>query len=276
MSETAGKAANPLAAPEPWDIAADGYNEKARGFLDQFSRSGLAMLSYGPETRAIDIACGPGTTTLLLAPSVRHVTCVDFSAGMIDQLRRNVAAAGLRNVEAIQADGQALPFPDDGFDMGVSMFGLMFFPDRARGFAELRRVLAPGGQALVSSWLPTDRSSFMRTIFAALAEDDAPPPAPLPPGLEDRTVFEAELREAGFADIRIEAVEHGAPVDDVERFWGDMVRGVVPVAVLKSRSTEAEWQRIERRALGRLHEALAGRLPTSLSSTAWLATARKP
>ena len=80
-----------------------------------------------------------------MAPAVRHVTSVDFSAAMLDQLRRNIAAANAANVEIVEADGQALPFPDDSFDVGVSMFGLMFFPDRGKGFAELFRVLAPGG-----------------------------------------------------------------------------------------------------------------------------------
>ena len=68
------------------------------------------MLRYDSETRAIDIACGPGTTTLLLAPAVRHVTAVDFSTAMLDELRRNVAAAKAANVEIVEADGQALPF----------------------------------------------------------------------------------------------------------------------------------------------------------------------
>ena len=42
-------------------------------------------------------------------------------------------------------------------------------------------------------------------------------------GLEDRAVFEAEMREAGFADVRIEAVTHGLAVESVDQFWRDMV-----------------------------------------------------
>lgn len=271
------KPVSPLATPDPWNLVVDGYEEITRPFLGRFSHSGLAMLHYGPETRAIDIACGPGTTTLMLAPAVRHVTCVDFSAKMLDQLRRNAAAAGASNLNVVEADGQALPFADESFDLGVSMFGLMFFPDRNRGFAELHRVLARGGQALVSSWAPIDRSPMMQTVFAALQPDDAPPQPPAGlAGLEDPAVFEQEMREAGFTDIKIDAVAHGMAVEDVGQFWADTVRAMAPVTMMKRNSSADEWAKIETRALDRLNQALGDRLPATLSSTAWLATARKP
>ena len=140
---TDAKPAGPLASPGPWNMVAEGYEEITRKFLEAFSRSGLAMLGYGSDTSAIDVACGPGTTTLLMAPAVRHVTSVDFSAAMLDQLRRNVAAAKAANVEIVEADGQALPFPDGSFDVGVSMFGLMFFPGPGQGICRA----VPGSQA---------------------------------------------------------------------------------------------------------------------------------
>jgi ubiquinone/menaquinone biosynthesis C-methylase UbiE len=178
---------SPLASPEPWNLVAEGYEEITRKLLEKYSRSGLAMLRYGSDTRVIDVASGPGTTSWLLVPQVRHITCLDFSAAMLAQLRRNMAAIGAANVDIVEGDGQALPFPDGSFDLGVSMFGLMFFPDRGKGFAELFRVLSSGGQALVSSWAPSDQSPMMRVVFAALQPEDAPPqPMGRLSGLEDR------------------------------------------------------------------------------------------
>ena len=270
------KPAGPLASPGPWDLVATDYDQVTRKFLEAFSRSGLAMLRYDSTTRAIDIACGPGTTTLLLAPAIRHVTSVDFSTAMLDELRSNVAAANATNVEISSADGQALPFADASFDLGISMFGLMFFPDRRRGFAELHRVLAAGGQALVSSWAPASQSPLIRTVFAALQPDDTPPQAPgRPSGLEDKAIFEAEMREAGFLDVRIEAVTHGVAVESVEQFWHDTVRGTAPIALMKQHAGEEEWSAIEHRALDRLRDALP-QLPTTLTSAAYLAVGRKP
>jgi SAM-dependent methyltransferase len=267
--------AGPLASPEPWNLVAEGYQQTTRKFLEAFSRSGLAMLRYDGETRAIDIACGPGTTTLLMSPSVHHVTSVDFSAAMLDELRRNVAAVNATSVEIVEADGQALPFADNSFDVGISMFGLMFFPDRSKGFAELFRVLSPGGQALVSSWAPAEQSPLIRTVFAALQPEDASAPdLSRLSGLEDREVFEAEMHEAGFADIRIEAVTHALAVDSIEEFWRDTVRGTAPIALMKRRSGAEEWGNIERRALERLRTALP-KLPTTLAATAYLALGRK-
>ena len=83
------------------------------------------------------------------------------------------------------------------------------------------------------------------------------------------------MRGAGFADIHIEPVTYGQQVDDVEVFWRDMVRGMVPITMLKHHSSAEDWSRIERRALDRLRHALGDRLPVTLTSTAYLATARK-
>jgi hypothetical protein len=133
--------------------------------------------------------------------------------------------------------------------------------------------LAPGGQALVSSWAPADQSPLVRTVTAALQPDDAPPrPMNGLSGLEDRDVFEREMRAAGFADIRIEAVTHAVAVDDVDRFWNETVRATAPITLLKRNSTAEEWSRIETRALGRLKATLTD-LPSELTATAYLATA---
>ncbi|MGO4839390.1 class I SAM-dependent methyltransferase, partial [Rhizobiaceae sp. 2RAB30] len=102
--------ASPLASAEPWTFIADGYEESSRPFLEAFSRSAIEKLHLGPESEVVDIACGPGTTALVLAPKVRRVACVDFSEGMLQQLRRNIDRTSLSNVEPRQADGQALPY----------------------------------------------------------------------------------------------------------------------------------------------------------------------
>ena len=51
---------SPLAPPEPWNLVVEGYEEITRKFLEVYSRSGLAMLRYGRQTKVIDVACGPG------------------------------------------------------------------------------------------------------------------------------------------------------------------------------------------------------------------------
>ncbi len=266
----------PLAAPAPWDVVvAAGYDATTRCFLEKFSRSGLAGLRYGPATRVIDVACGPGTTALLLAPHVARVTCVDFSPAMLERLQRNATGAGTTNIDAVEADGQALPFPDASFDLAVSMFGLMFFPDRARGWRELFRVLAPGAQALVSSWAPMARSTYTQAVVAALRPETQPPQEPPPPaGLEDPDLFEAEMRAAGFVDIVVRDVAHSITVEDVDSFWRDQLAGSAPVSLWKNSVPPGEWQETETAALARLRRHL-GELPAALSATAWVGSGRK-
>src|SRR5690606_18210755 len=130
---------NPLSSPDPWTLVAEGYQASTRLFLELFSRTGLEKVRFDASTEVIDVACGPGTTALILAPQVKRIVAVDFAEGMIAQLERNVTEAGLTNVEPCVADGQNLPFADESFDLGVSMFGILFFPDRRRGFRELFR-----------------------------------------------------------------------------------------------------------------------------------------
>ncbi len=258
---------------EPWTFIADGYEESTRPFLEAFSRSAIEKLHLGPESEVVDIACGPGTTALVLAPKVRRVACVDFSEGMLQLLRHNIDRTGLSNVEPRQADGQALPYGDASFDVGVSMFGLMFFPDRPKGFAELYRVLRPHGEAVVSSWAPFDQSPLLRLVLEALG--GPPTERPAKPGLEDPSVFEQEMKEAGFVDVRVEPVSHAMTVDDVRSFWHGMVRGVVPIALLKRKSDAEEWARLEAAATRHIADALP-KLPVKLQSAAYLAFGRKP
>ena len=98
----------------------------------------------------LDVAAGPGTLAFIASAAGAHVTAIDFSPDMIDRLRARSVREGVQ-IEARVGDGQALPFDDATFEHAFSMFGLMFFPDRAKGFRELCRVLVPGGRAVVSS-----------------------------------------------------------------------------------------------------------------------------
>jgi SAM-dependent methyltransferase len=273
--KSSGAPANPLATPDPWSLVAAGYSATTRRFLAEFSEAGLARLSYDRHSKAIDIACGPGTTTIPLARNVAHVTCVDFSAAMLAELRDAATAESVTNVEIIEADGQALPLPDAIFDIGISMFGLMFFPDRAAGFCELHRVLKPGGQALVSSWAPAAQSPLVQAVMAALRHDGAPPePDRAPSGLEVPENLEREMTEAGFADVKVFPVTRAVDVATPEEFWQDTVRGTAPIAMLKRSMNEADWAVVEEQAIARL-TAMFGRTPTVLTTTALLAIGSK-
>ncbi len=262
---------NPLQSVEPWDLVAQGYDEVNREVMQPFSARAVELLAPRKHERAVDVACGPGTTSFLLAPLVEFVDAIDFSNAMLEAFTRHIARANVGHVRAVQGDGQALPYADGSFEVGVSMFGLMFFPDRRRGFAELCRVLVPGGRAVVSSWAPVDLSPAMELLFGALRSLDSSRPAPQRDAttLENPVLFEEEMRSGGFSSVTIEEFTSGVPGSTPEEFWNGIVRGAAPLVLLRRRVGEEAWSQMSRGALEYLEKHWDGSRP--LTTTAYLA-----
>ena len=267
---------NVMSTPLPWELVAQGYAAEAAFVMQPFSLRAAEYLAPSASARVLDVAAGPGTLALRLAPSVREVIAVDFSKQMISELQQAAAKLGLKNLTAQVADGERLPFGEAEFDAAFSLFGLMFFPDRGRGFAELLRVLKPGAGAVVSSWAPVRESSLMRTVFGALAaaDPDFPAPKPDPAGLENPDVLAAEMRAGGFERVRIEAVKHTLPRASADDLWARVARSFAPLVLMRSRLGEPEWQR--REAIIRSYLAVAVEREPELSTTARLAVGYKP
>jgi ubiquinone/menaquinone biosynthesis C-methylase UbiE len=265
-----------MSTPLPWELVAEGYAAEAAFVMQPFSLRAAEVIAPSSSARVLDVAAGPGTLALRLAPTVREVVAVDFSEKMIAELRQAAAELGLKNVQAKVADGERLPFGDGEFDAGFSLFGLMFFPDRASGFAELYRVLKPGAGAVVSSWAPVQESSLMRTVFGALsaADPDFSVPKTDPAGLENPEVLAGEMRSGGFERVRIEAVKHTLPRANADDLWARVARSFAPLVLMRSRLGEPEWQR--REAIIRSYLAGAVEREPELSTTAWLAVGYKP
>jgi arsenite methyltransferase len=97
----------------------------------------------------LDIGCGAGMDLLLAA---RHVgprgraAGIDMTDAMRDRALRSAAAAGLTNVEVYLADATSLPIPDSCVDVVISNGVLNLVPEKERAFAEIQRVLRPGGR----------------------------------------------------------------------------------------------------------------------------------
>ncbi len=269
---------NPLSHSEPWDLVASGYAEEATTIMIPFSKLALEMAEVGPTTRVLDVATGPGTLALLAAERAKSVEALDFSESMLAELRRALAERKLENVRVSVGDGQALSFADDSFDAAFSMFGLMFFPDRPKGFSELFRVLAPGGVAVVSSWAPIDESSLMTLMFGAIRAADPSRPAPQKDllSLENAELFERELRDAGFSEVRVTAHEKEFPLTaDADELWERMVKSSAPLVLMRRRMGEEQWAKQAEVARAHLHERLSGP-PFPLTSKAYLGFGRKP
>lgn len=260
----------PLAVSGPWDLVSAGYAAEAHHVMLPFSKDAIALVAPRPTAHVIDVAAGSGTLALELAPRVARVDAVDFAPAMLEKLEEARKARGLDNVFSAWADGQALPFPDESFDAGFSMFGLMFFPDRKQGFRELHRVLKPGAKAVVSSWAPVADSPLMVLMFGALraADPTRSPPQTNLLSLENPELFAQELTEAGFRDVEIRRSTHSLRVTDAETYWSRVTLGSAPIAMLKQRLGPAEWERQSALALAYLREHIPS--PREFSTTAHL------
>jgi ubiquinone/menaquinone biosynthesis C-methylase UbiE len=123
-----------------------------------------------PGERVLDLACGTGIVARRMAAMVGtggRVAGVDVNPAMLDVAR---GAPGSATITWQQGNGMSLDLADGGFDLVVCQQGLQFFPDRRAGVAEMRRVLAKGGRAVVAVWQGIDR----HPLFAALAAAELP------------------------------------------------------------------------------------------------------
>ncbi|MFT7774681.1 class I SAM-dependent methyltransferase [Roseateles sp.] len=156
----------------------------------------------------LEIAAGTGALTRRLAaelPPRTHIVASDLNATMLDMATALLTA---RPVQWQVADAMELPFADAGFDLVVCQFGAMFFPDKARAYAEIRRVLKPGGCFVFNVWDHIDSNELARAVMDALAQafPDNPPRfiARIPHGYHDIEQLRADLAQGGFehdADI---------------------------------------------------------------------------
>ncbi len=264
---------SPLATPEPWDLVAPGYVAENLQAHEAFAREALRLVPA--EGEVLDVAAGPGTLSLLAARTARRVFAVDFSPGMLGELTARAAAAGMANVDAQVGDGQALPFPDGRFDAAYSMFGLIFFPDRARGLSELARVLRPGARAVVSSWPPIERLPMLAALFGAMkAELPGSGVGDAPPALGTAAEIEDELGRAGFAAVEVHEREVVPGAVTAAELWRIFSRGGAPAVLMRRKMGEEAFAAVSSRIVARLEEAL-GPEPRELRLTALLGVGRR-
>jgi SAM-dependent methyltransferase len=164
---------------------------------------GLAKrLASRKLTRVLEIAAGTGVVTRHLAsllPEDVSIVATDLNQPMLD-LASTLGTA--RPIEWRQADAMQLPFGDASFDAVVCQFGVMFFPDKPKAFAEARRVLRPGGVLLFNVWDRIEENEFAHTVTTALESIfPADPPrflARIPHGYHDIAIVRRDLRNGGF------------------------------------------------------------------------------
>ncbi len=224
---------NPSTTAEAWDLVSSSYELHVKPVLTRYAARALQASSLPPGSDVIDIATGPGTLAMLAAQAGHRVVAVDFSPRMIAVLEKCLTT---ESVEPRICDGTALPFEDGRFDAGFSMFGIMLFEARAKGLAELHRVVRPhGGLGVISSWRPMEERPLFAAVFGALREL-MPARAPAPSqGLSSVDGCRGEMTEAGFVDVEVIEVVDAFEAPSFEDLWQWFVSTCAPLALMRRR-----------------------------------------
>jgi SAM-dependent methyltransferase len=166
---------------------------------------------------ALDVACGPGTVSRLVAqrlgPSGR-VTAIDLSPAMLELAQAKKGLDGAAPITYQQGPADNLAVPDESFDVATCQQGLQFFPDKLGALAELRRALKPGGRAGVAVWCAIEDCPFWDALADAVGEvlgkDAAMGFRAGPWGLPEGDELERLFDGVGFSDVVID--RHVLPV----------------------------------------------------------------
>ncbi len=121
------------------------------GIDKRWRAAAIRAAKVDPSTRALDVCCGTGDISFLLAEAgAEHVTGLDFSAGMLEQARRRQRGhrdpGAAKRIEFVQGDALALPFDDDTFDVITVSFGVRNVEDLGQAYREFARVGRPGAR----------------------------------------------------------------------------------------------------------------------------------
>ena len=129
-----------------------------------------------PGQKVLDVACGTGVVAVTAACRGAKASGLDLSPVLLERARHNARVAEV-DIEFVEGDAEALPYPDASFDVVLSQFGHIFAPRPAVALKEMLRVLKPGGRIAFSTWPPEHFTGRMFTFIAGYL----PPP---PPGAE--------------------------------------------------------------------------------------------
>src|SRR5687767_13488550 len=186
----------------------DAMNRVMTAGLDQRWRATTARAVVAGGDGVLDPCCGTGDLAIAAREAGGEVTGLDFSEPMLERAR-----AKAPEIEWVSGDALALPFADSSFDGVTIGFGLRNLEDAARGLAEMRRVLSPGGRVAI---LEITRPRGLLAPFYRLWFDGVIPLAgKVLPGGSAYSYLPASVRrfpdpqglaklmdEAGFEDIR--------------------------------------------------------------------------
>ncbi|WP_218040234.1 class I SAM-dependent methyltransferase [Actinomadura sp. WMMB 499] len=195
-----------------WNKSAGQAWVETQGLVDELFKpiEDLLVESVPAGGRVLDVGCGTGATTVAAARRSDSVG-IDISEPMIEAARARAERAGV-TARFVRADAEDHAFEPGSFDAVMSRFGVMFFGDPVKAFANLRRATRDGGALRLVVWRGAEENPFMTTAERAAAPllPNLPERRPDAPGqfaFADDGKVRAVLEDGGWGDIGVRPLD---------------------------------------------------------------------
>jgi len=230
-----------------WNEKAEIYHEryaskKVGPFKSLQELIATAKLQRGD--RVLDVATGTGIVAIEAVEKVGNdgkVVGIDISTGPLAIAKRT--AGNANNLQFLEMDAEDLKFPDGSFDVVLSEFALMFFPDSQRALREMKRILVKNGRIAVSVHGSADNAPYLSVIMNALmkyAPEIIPVGRPGPHRFGEPDLLRTEFENSGFKEINVAVFSYPYNAGTFEEYWNEYMESAAASIRAKVESLDAE------------------------------------
>jgi len=230
-----------------WNEKAEIYHEryaskKVGPFKSLQELIATAKLQRGD--RVLDVATGTGIVAIEAVEKVGNdgkVVGIDISTGPLAIAKRT--AGNANNLQFLEMDAEDLKFPDGSFDVVLSEFALMFFPDSQRALREMKRILVKNGRIAVSVHGSADNAPYLSVIMNALmkyAPEIIPAGRPGPHRFGEPDLLRTEFENSGFKEINVAVFSYPYNAGTFEEYWNEYMESAAASIRAKVESLDAE------------------------------------
>jgi SAM-dependent methyltransferase len=216
-----------------------------------FAEDLIAEAALRAGERVLDVACGTGVVARLAAERVGPsgmVAALDLNPAMLS-VARSVPSSGAA-IRWYETSAESIPLPDHVFDVVFCQLGLQFVADKSAALREIRRVLTPGGRALVSTPPPSGFFDVLEEEMARHVGSEAGAFIRMVFSLNDPAIIERLFRDAGFADVNVRTYAKDLRLPGAREFLWQYVH-CTPLAGLLASLDAARLTALERDVVAR-------------------------